>query len=132
MADTVDKITRSKIMSRIRNKETKLELSFKKLLKGHRFSYQPKIQGNPDFGIKKLKIAIFTDSCFWHKCPKHYRQPNSNKKYWIPKINRNVERAKEINRQLKKEGWKVIRLWEHDIKKNPKRCINKINSIYKD
>ena len=119
-------------MSKVRCKETKLELSFKKSLTGYRFRYQPKIFGKPDFALKKLKIAIFIDSCFWHKCPKHFRKPNSNISYWKPKIKRNVERAKEVNKILRKDGWKVIRFWEHDINKNPKKCINRIIKIYAD
>lgn len=126
MPDSVSKRKRSQIMSKVRSKETKLELQFKELIKGRRFRYQQKIKGNPDFASKKNKIAIFIDSCFWHKCPKHFRQPNSNKKYWIPKIKRNVERAKEVNKQLKEDGWKVIRFWEHEIKKNPERCIKRV------
>ena len=113
-------------MSKIRNKETNLELNFKELMKGLKFRYQPKVFGKPDFASKKLKIAVFVDSCFWHKCPKHYRQPSSNKKYWIPKINRNVNRDKEVNAALKKRGWKVLRFWEHDIRKSPKKEIRKI------
>ena len=130
MPDAFSKKKRSQIMSKIRSKETKIELKFKKLLTGLRFRYQPKIIGKPDFASKKLKIAIFIDSCFWHKCPKHFRQPNSNKSYWIPKIDRNVERAKEINKQLKKDGWKILRFWEHDVKKNPQKCIKKVNDIW--
>ncbi len=117
-------------MSKIRSKDTKLELNFKKLLVGLRFRYQPKIIGKPDFASKNLKIAIFIDSCFWHKCPKHFRQPSSNKSYWKPKINRNVKRAKEANNILRKEGWKVIRFWEHEIMQNPKKCIVKVNQVY--
>ena len=126
MPDTFSKKKRSQIMSKVRSKDTKLELHFKKLLKGLRFRYQPKMFGKPDFTSKKLKIAIFIDSCFWHKCPKHFRKPNSNKSYWTSKIDRNVERAKEVNKMLKKEGWKVIRFWEHEIKKNPNKCIKKL------
>lgn len=117
-------------MSKIRSKDTKLELYFKDLIKGHRFRYQPKMLGNPDFALKKLKIAIFIDSCFWHKCPKHFRKPQSNISYWEPKINRNVERKKEVNKQLRKQGWKVIRFWEHQIKKNPEKCVAKIHNYY--
>lgn len=113
-------------MSKVRSKDTKLELSFKELLIGYRFRYQPKIIGKPDFALKKLKIAIFIDSCFWHKCPKHFRKPNSNISYWKPKINRNVERAKEVNKQLRRNGWKAVRFWEHDIKKNPNKCIKRV------
>lgn len=126
MSDTFSKEKRSQIMSKVRSKETKIELQFKNLLKGLRFRYQPKILGKPDFALRKCNIVIFIDSCFWHKCPKHFRQPATNKKYWIPKINRNVERAKEVNKQLKKEGWKVLRFWEHEIKKNPEKCLLKV------
>ena len=126
MPDAFSKKKRSQIMSKIRSKNTKLELEFKKLLTGLRFRYQPKVIGKPDFASKKLKIAIFIDSCFWHKCPKHFRQPNSNKSYWKPKINGNVKRANEVNKLLKKEGWRVIRFWEHEVTKNPEKYLDKV------
>jgi DNA mismatch endonuclease, patch repair protein len=116
--DVFDKETRSRIMSRIRGSKTKPELKIKRLMNLLEFSYQPKgIYGKPDFANKKLKIAVFVDGCFWHKCPKHYKEPKSNKKYWIPKIKRNVARAKEVEKILRCAGWKVIRIWEHDIRK---------------
>ena len=130
MPDTFSKKKRSQIMFKIKSKNTRLEISFKELIKGLRFRYQPKIFGKPDFASKKLKIAIFIDSCFWHKCPKHFRKPNSNKAYWIPKINRNVERTREVNKQFKKMGWMVLRFWEHEIKKNPEKCINKVKGAF--
>lgn len=117
-------------MSSIRSRETKIELNFKELIKGFKFRYQPKIFGKPDFASKRLKTVIFIDSCFWHKCHKHFRKPATNNSYWTSKINRNVERAKEVNKYLKDKGWKIIRFWEHDINENPKRCFNKIKRIY--
>jgi len=115
-------------MSRIRGKNTKMEISFAKKLKsyGIKFRKYPKIlkKGNPDFLIDK--IAVFIDGCFWHKCPLHYREPKSKRKYWLPKIEENVKRDRIVNRSLKKMGYKVVRFWEHEIKKNPDRCINKI------
>jgi len=132
MPDTFSKKKRSQIMSKVRSKDTKLELHFKELLKGLRFRYQPKIIGRPDFASKKLKIAIFIDSCFWHKCSKHFRKPKSNISYWKPKINKNVKRAKEVNKLLKKDGWKVIRFWEHEIKKNSNKCIDKVKIYCKN
>lgn len=129
MPDAFSKKKRSQIMSKIKGKGTKLEFKFKELLTGLRFRYQPKIIGKPDFASKKLKIAIFIDSCFWHKCPKHFRQPKSKKSYWIPKINGNVQRAKEVNKQLKKFDWKVIRFWEHEINKNPIKCMEKVKKF---
>ncbi|MBU0627626.1 MAG: very short patch repair endonuclease [Nanoarchaeota archaeon] len=126
MPDTFSKKKRSQIMSKIKSKDTLLEIDFKELIKGLRFQYQPKIFGKPDFASKKFKISIFIDSCFWHKCPKHFRKPTSNNFYWTKKINRNVERSKEVNNHLKKKGWKVLRFWEHEIKKNPGKCLIKI------
>lgn len=126
MSDTFSKKKRSQIMSKIKGNNTCLEIGFKELIRGLRFRYQPNIFGKPDFASKKLKISIFIDSCFWHKCSKHFRKPADNNLYWTKKINRNVERAKEVNAYLKKQGWKVIRFWEHDIKKNPTKCVFKI------
>lgn len=104
-------------MSRIKSKQTKPEKTLKKILEKIGFEYQPKIKGRPDFADRKKRIAIFIDGCFWHKCPKHYKEPKSNKKYWLPKIAKNVERDKKINKEYKKKGWKVVRIWEHEFKK---------------
>ena len=79
------------------------------------FSYQPKgIIGKPDFANKKYKIAIFIDGCFWHRCPKHYIKPKTNIIFWKDKIRKNVKRDGAITKKLEKEGWKVIRIWEHN------------------
>ena len=101
-------------MSRIRSKHTKPEILLKKKFKG--FIYHPKnLFGNPDFINYKKKIAVFVDGCFWHKCPKHFVKPKSNKNYWLPKIEKNVLRAKEINLIYKYSGWRVMRIWEHEV-----------------
>ena len=104
-------------MSRIRSARTKPELALKKGLGKIGFAYQPKITGSPDFANKKTKTAIFVDGCFWHKCPKCFREPETRKDFWLFKIERNVQRDKEVNRELRRDVWKVIRIWEHDIKK---------------
>lgn len=128
MADTVSKEKRSQIMSKVKSKNTKLEMSFRKKLwsKKHHYRLHYEIIGKPDLVFVSRRIAVFIDSCFWHKCPLHHRQPKSNKDYWIPKLKRNEKRAKEVNKILIKEGWKVVRIWEHEIKDNQERCINKI------
>jgi DNA mismatch endonuclease (patch repair protein) len=118
MADIFSKKERSAIMSKVRSGNTKVELKAKQLLKGRGLRYQPKIFGKPDFGSKKLKIAVFIDGCFWHKCPKHFRMPVSNSRYWRLKIDRNLKRAKEVNKKLKEKGWKVVRVWEHKVNKS--------------
>lgn len=127
MTDVFSKKKRSEVMSKIRSKNTKPELSLKRLLDGRLFRYQPRgIYGNPDFGNKKRKLAVFVDGCFWHGCPKCFIEPKSNKSFWIPKINRNKQKDREVNRRLKKDNWKVIRIWEHEIKRNCPKCMEKI------
>ena len=101
-------------MSRIKSKNTKPELILKKMLKS--FKYHPKAFGNPDFIHYKKKVVLFVDGCFWHKCPIHFVKPKSNKSYWLPKIERNIQRDKEINLAYKFAGWKVKRIWEHELK----------------
>ena len=117
MADVLTKKQRSYCMSQIRSSKTKPELKIKKLMKSLGFQYQPKIYGRPDFTNKKEKIAIFIDGDFWHKCPVHFRLPKTNRKFWKKKINQNVLRDRQVNAKLRKEGWKIIRVWEHSIKK---------------
>jgi len=103
-------------MSSIRSKNTRPELKLKKLLRGKGFFYQPKVYGNPDFINFKKRLVIFVDGCFWHKCKKHFIRPQTNKKFWMRKINSNVKRDRIVTKNLKKEGWKILRIWEHDIK----------------
>jgi DNA mismatch endonuclease (patch repair protein) len=126
MPDKFSKEIRSKIMSKIRSKNTLGERILKKELKGLFLRQYPDIIGNPDFGSKKRKVAVFVDGCYWHKCPKCYVEPKSNRKYWLPKIERNVLRDKKTNKLLKKDHWLIIRVWEHELKKNPKRISLKI------
>lgn len=105
-------------MSKIKSKDTKLEISLRKKLwnAGIRYRKNPSgYFGKPDLVIKKYKIAIFIDSCFWHGCKKHFRMPSSNKKYWADKIARNKTRDKEVNKYYKKLDWEIIRIWEHNI-----------------
>jgi DNA mismatch endonuclease (patch repair protein) len=128
MTDVFTKKKRSWVMSRIKNKNTKIEnlLASKMSENDIGFKRYPKIFGNPDFMIKNSKIVIFIDGCFWHKCPIHYREPRTKKEFWLPKIKKNVKRDKEVNKHLKKEGYHVIRFWEHDIEKNSDKCIGKL------
>ena len=113
--DVHSRSVRSYNMSRIRSTKTRPELKLRKMLKCLGFIYQPKgVYGKPDYANKKIKVAIFVDGCFWHKCPIHYRNPKSNKAYWIPKIAQNIKRDDNVNLYLKSTGWQVIRIWEHE------------------
>ena len=118
MTDVLSKKQRSYVMSRIKSSKTGPEMIVKKELvkngiKGFRMGVT--VEGNPDFVNKKKKIAVFIDGCFWHKCPKHFRMPKTNKTFWLKKIDSNVKRDRNINRKLKKYNWKVIRFWEHEV-----------------
>ncbi len=88
------------------------------------FSLYPKTFGNPDFVLKDKKIAIFCDGDFWHGY--NYTEKKYPKKFWREKIERNMERDKKISRKLRREGWSVLRFWEHDIEKRMDVCIGKI------
>ena len=129
--DIFTKKQRSRLMSKIRSSGTRPELSLKKILRGKGFAYHPKIKGNPDFANRKKKIAIFVHGCFWHKCPKHYQEPASNKDYWVPKIERNLSKDKENKMILKNHGYKTITIWEHEIKtqKIPKKISRALSLI---
>lgn len=131
MTDKFSKEVRSNIMSNIRSKNTQPELQLRSKLHkfGYRYSLHYKfISPNftPDIVMVSRKVVIFIDGCFWHKCPKCYRQPKSNKKYWLPKIERNVQRDKAQDKWLKKNGWDVIRIWEHEIRKDLDGVLYKI------
>ena len=111
-------------MSRIRSRHTKPELRLKKKLKG--VVYQPNAFGKPDFINYKKKEVIFIDGCFWHKCPKCYIKPKTNKEYWIPKIEANVKRDRKNSKFIKAQGFKVIKIWEHQVKSNLQGVLKRL------
>lgn len=117
--DNLTKELRKKNMQAIKSKNTKMESIVCKELwrRGIRFRKNVKeLPGKPDIAIKKYKIAIFLDSCFWHKCPLHFIRPKSNNAYWDNKIERNINRDKEVNNFYKQNGWHLLRVWEHQFK----------------
>ena len=117
MVDDISQKQRSCTMSKIRSTMTEPELRMKPVLEALGFMYQPKIvYGRPDFANKSEKVALFIDGCFWHKCPVHYVAPKSNEAYWAQKIERNVKRDKTVNEVLAERGWKVVRIWEHELR----------------
>src|SRR5947207_14088363 len=124
MADVFNKANRSRIMATVRstgNKATELwlvDVLRDNGIKGWR--RHEKLPGKPDFVFKREKVAVFVDGCFWHGCPRHLRQPESNREYWFAKINRNIIRDRETTKTLRRLGWTVLRLWEHDLKNQAK------------
>jgi DNA mismatch endonuclease, patch repair protein len=123
--DIFTKKKRSDVMSRIRgrgNKDTELALA--KLFRRHKITgwrRNQKILGKPDFIFPKLKLALFVDGCFWHGCPKHGTQPRGNRVFWKNKFARNMARDVLVTRTLRRSGWRVLRIWEHDLHRATKR-----------
>lgn len=119
MADIFTKVKRSSIMSRIRssgNKDTELKLiSLFRIhgITGWRRNWPA--FGKPDFAFPKKRLAVFVDGCFWHGCPRHYKIPRGNRLFWSKKFSSNKARDRLVNRNLRKLGWRVIRIWEHDL-----------------
>lgn len=107
-------------MSRIRssgNKDTEMALA--QLLRTHHITgwrrNQP-VFGKPDFVFRNLKLAIFVDGCFWHGCPKHGTKPKGNAAFWRRKLAGNKRRDALVSRTLRRAGWRVLRIWEHELK----------------
>lgn len=121
MADNKTPAERSENMSRIRSTNTKPEEIVRKYLFSHGFRYRKndkRYPGKPDIVLPKYRIVIFVNGCFWHMhgCSRS-RLPKSNQEYWQPKIERNIARDEANRRLLEADGWKVIVVWECELKK---------------
>jgi len=124
-------ISRSENMRRIKSKDTSIEILLRKELwkRGYRYRKNAKdIVGKPDIVFKGKKLAVFADSEFWHG--KYLMEgkyiPKTNTEFWVKKIERNIERDKEVNQKLKDDDWRVLRFWESDIRKKLSECIELI------
>lgn len=127
---------RSKIMGKIRGKNTKPELAFRKALWAAGFRYRvdyKKLIGKPDIALKKYKTVIFIDGEYWHGHNWEERKPKikTNREFWIAKIERNMQRDKEVNLELKASGYTVFRFWESKIKKELDVCVHQVVSHLK-
>jgi len=134
MTDVFSKKKRSEIMSKIRSKNSKLEIYFRKLLWKNNLRYKihyKKLVGKPDIVFPKEKVAIFIDSHFWHGYNWSKLRKKMKSDYWQWKIPYNMKRDKKNNKKLKDMGWKVLRFWEHELKDNPDRCIRVIKKSLK-
>lgn len=122
---------RHKNMQAVKNKNTKIEFLLRKELWSRGLRYQKnskKVFGKPDIVFIGKKVAVFCDSEFFHGYDWENKQKEikSNRDFWIPKIERNMQRDKEVNETLEKSGWTVLRFWGNDIKKNVDDCADKI------
>lgn len=127
MADTMTPEQRSRCMAAIKGKDTKPELIVRKYLFSRGLRYRvnnSKLPGTPDIVLKKYKTVVFIDGCFWHgheDC-KYFRLPKSNIDFWKHKISMNIARDYANNVDLRLAGWRVIRIWECEIKTKEKRA----------
>ena len=122
---------RSKIMSKIRGKNTKPELAFRKALYAAGYRYRvdyKKLIGKPDIVLKKYRTVIFIDGEYWHGFNWEERKPKikTNREFWIAKIERNMQRDAEVNEELNRQGYKVFRFWETEIKKELDGCLKEV------
>lgn len=129
MSDIWTQEKRSQVMSSIKGKGNKsTELLLAALLKYWSISgwrrHLP-LPGKPDFCFPKQKVVVFVDGCFWHGCPKCYRRPKSNLKFWDGKVTANRARDRRVNRELRDKGFTVVRIFEHQLK-SPTKVLAKI------
>lgn len=135
MADIWSKQKRSEVMSLIRsrgNKATELRLIeiFREYgITGWRRN-QP-LLGKPDFTFRRERVVVFVDGCFWHGCPKCYKRPSSNQEFWDTKIANNRKRDRLVGRELRRLGWEVVRVWQHQLK-TPARVAGRVKRILEE
>lgn len=121
-------------MSNIRSKNTTTEKAVFSALRKRGIYFQKhykKALGNPDIALPRKKIAIFIDGDFWHGYQHAVQKQRLPRKYWLKKIGDNIKRDRKNRAKLKRDGWKVLRIWEHEIKKDPEKAIQKVIKFLK-
>ena len=127
---------RSQVMSLIRGRGNfSTELGLVRLFRQHGITgwcrHAP-VFGRPDFVFRKERLVVFVDGCFWHQCPQHSRIPVNNRIFWKRKLGKNVQRDRLVTKELRAKGWRVLRVWEHQLKKSSqKKCHHRILSLLK-
>lgn len=135
--DNHTKEQRHKNMQAVKCKDTKIEVLLRKAIWAKGIRYQKNVKdvfGKPDICFKGKKIAVFCDSEFWHgyDWEEKKNEIKSHRDFWIPKIERNIERDKEVNAALEADGWIVLRFWGSEIKKNVDACVDLIVATLKE
>lgn len=131
MSDVLTAEQRSYCMSQIKGAGTKPEIVIRKTLwgLGYRYRIKNNLPGRPDIVFVSLNTVVFVDGCFWHKCPEHFVQPKTRAQFWADKINSNVVRDHRNNEALKLQGWRVIRIWEHEINDSLEESVGRVVNI---
>ena len=125
----------SYIMSRIRGKDTAIEVALRKELWRRNMRYRKnvrKVRGTPDIAFIGLKIAVFVDGEFWHGYDWEHKKDafKSNREFWVAKIERNMERDREVDAMLEADGWTVIRVWGNEVKRDVIGVADRIESVW--
>lgn len=136
----MDRLTleqRKKNMQAVKNKDSQIEILLRRALWSRGVRYRKNVKsvfGHPDIAFIGKKVAVFCDSEFWHGYDWENKNAEikSNRDFWIPKIERNIERDKEVNKHLEEQGWTVIRFWGKEIKKDTEACANLIVRILEE
>jgi DNA mismatch endonuclease (patch repair protein) len=136
MADVDPRAERSALMAKVRGRgNLTTEEALAKVFRAEGWSgwrRQRKVGGliaggrfqvRPDFVFTARRLAVFVDGCFWHGCPRHGTRPRGNAAFWRAKFRRNRERDRRDTRNLRRAGWKVLRLWEHELKPRARRAL---------
>ena len=129
MADCFTKKKRSEVMSQIRSKNTQIERVVFRELRKNKIYFQKhykKARGSPDIALPRKKIAVFIDGDFWHGWQFSRKRGKLPKKYWLKKIESNIQRDIRNRAKLRREGWKVLRVWEHQLKNQQEKYLGKI------
>ena len=131
MADVFSRRKRSQIMSHVKGKGNRAtELAMAMLLRHHGISgwrRGARIFGKPDFVFRRHRLALFVDGCFWHGCPKHATKPANNRAFWTSKLARNKSRDRLVTLSLKQSGWRVLRVWQHELsRRNEQHLVQRI------
>jgi DNA mismatch endonuclease (patch repair protein) len=132
MTDVFSKTKRSQVMARIRgsgNKDTELRLI--SIFRAHGITgwrRKRPLFGKPDFVFPKKRVVVFVDGCFWHACPKHCKIPKGNRHFWRKKFAANKARDILVTRTLRRNDWRVVRIWEHQLNK-PKTPIRNLQKL---
>jgi len=119
-------------MSRIRGRDTGPERLLRREVwrMGLRYRLQHRIgRTRPDLVFLGARVAVFVDGCFWHGCPEHYVSPRSSREFWGLKLQQNVTRDRDATSRLECDGWRVIRLWEHEVETDPRGSARRIERV---
>ncbi len=132
--DIWTKEKRSQVMSRIRGKDTKPERIVRRILTNMGYRYRLNVKslpGKPDIVLRKYRSIVLVHGCFWHQCPHcgEGRIPHSRREYWEEKLRKNCDRDKRNIRELRREGWTVLRLWECEVERKQATVSRKLKNL---